>query len=145
MDDRWFRLGDHGRYTAKFLAALKLPTNPYSTSKTDALEEPPRQRFRWRTLAVGIIGATGVLFVCGGLFMSFVLGYLALTGKPLYKPGPSLSYESCVAAFWCIILGSWLILAARQWWIGRWMRSIAMVAVAWLATQAAMALQLIPS
>ena len=119
--------------------------NPYSSPKTGTDTTQPRQRFRWRTLAVGTIGGVGVIYVCAGLFLTFVLGYEAVTGEPLYEPGPDLSWESRVFTVSSMLLGTWLILSAWQWWKGHWLRSIAMIALLIAAAQMAAALKLIPS
>jgi len=94
--------------------------NPYSAPKSDTIPALTTGRFRWRIIPVGVLGAFGLIFVCGGLFVGFNLGYAIVAGHPLYTPGPDTSFKSLAGTVWCTGIGLSLVLSAWQWMKGRW-------------------------
>ena len=103
------------------------------------------KRFRWRILAVGIVGGFGAIYLAGGVLLLLHIAYFGLTGHQLYSPSPdprSLATSGAIAAMFAT--GGWLLAAARQWLRGRWMISLAMIAMIYAIASLAVGFGSIP-
>ncbi|TWU30250.1 hypothetical protein Pla144_10360 [Bythopirellula polymerisocia] len=93
-------------------------------------KEPSSRRFRWRLIPVATFGLIGCLALGAGLFAGVIMAYIAITGQPLYEPGPTkVDIRGLATMFGSVAIGLVFIYSAIQWWRGYWMRAVLVVLV----------------
>ncbi|QDS98294.1 hypothetical protein [Adhaeretor mobilis] len=97
--------------------------------KQDKTSTVPMLRgFRWQLIPVSFIGLVGCLSLGLGLFAGLIMAYIAMTGQPLYEPGPTrVDTQGVATMFGGVAVGLVLIYSARQWWRGHWLKSILLI------------------
>ena len=87
-------------------------------------------RFRWRLIPVAALGILGCFLLGAGLLGLTIFSHIALTGEPLYEPGPTeIDLFGALFIFLCVCAGTVLLLSARLWWRSHWLRAILLAGV----------------
>jgi len=68
----------------------------------------------------------GVILVLFGTLGFLSMAYGTVTGEQPFFPNQEFSTDAVIEGTIIVVTGSWLLVAAHQWWKGRWMTAIAL-------------------
>ncbi len=93
-------------------------------------DQPPvRSRFRWLLIPTATLAIVGCFFFGAGLLSLLILAHIAVTGQPLYEPGPTrIDSRGVAIVIVCIPTGLILFLSAQQLWRRHWIRTSLLIA-----------------